>query len=95
MRISGPLEGIRVLEVTLFQQGPSAGMYLADMGAEVIKVEHPVYGEPGRGVMSLLGAVMGSPTTGINYYFEAHNRNKKGIAVDLKKERGDIKGAWS
>ena len=86
--MASPLEGIRVLDVTAFQQGPAAGMYLADMGAEVIKVEDPVRGDPGRGVMSLLGSLMGSPTTGINFYFEAHNRNKKGIAVDLKKEGG-------
>jgi len=84
----GPLEGIRVLDMTVFQQGPAAGMYLADMGAEVIKIEDPARGDPGRGVMSLLGSIMSSPTTGVNYYFEAHNRNKKGIAVDLKKERG-------
>lgn len=84
----GPLEGIRVVDMTVFQQGPAAGMYLADMGAEVIKIEDPVRGDPGRGVMSLLGSLMGSPTSGVNYYFEAHNRNKKGLAVDLKKERG-------
>ena len=83
-----PLEGIRVLDVTAFQQGPAAGMYLADMGADVIKLEDPRTGDGGRGVMSLLGALMGSPSSGANYYFAAHNRNKRGIAVDLKNEAG-------
>ena len=84
-----PLEGIRVLDVTLFQQGPSATTYLADLGAEVIKVEDPIHGDPGRGVQGLLGSVMdGTATTGLNYYFESHNRNKKGIAVNLKVPAG-------
>jgi formyl-CoA transferase len=87
--MSMPLEGIRVLDMTIFQHGPAATTYLADMGAEVIKVEDTVHGDPGRGVTSLLGALMdGTAASGLNYYFEAHNRNKKGIAVNLKTEGG-------
>src|SRR3990172_4774149 len=82
------VEGMRVVDMTAFQQGPAAGTYLADLGADVIKLEDPRGGDGGRGVMSVLGALMGSATSGANYYFAAHNRNKRGIAVDVKKEPG-------
>jgi crotonobetainyl-CoA:carnitine CoA-transferase CaiB-like acyl-CoA transferase len=45
-----PLEGIRVLEVAIYGFVPSAGAVLAEWGAEVIKVEHPVTGDPQRGL---------------------------------------------
>ncbi len=81
----GPLDGIRVVEITLFQQGPVAGMRLGDLGAEVIKVESPA-GDPGRGFMKIIGAMAG--LEGNNYYFEHGNRNKKSIVIDLKKPEG-------
>ena len=81
----GPLDGIRVVEITLFQQGPVAGMRLGDLGAEVIKVEPPA-GDPGRGFMKVIGAMAG--LKGNNYYFEHGNRNKKSIVIDLKKPEG-------
>ena len=81
----GPLDGIRVVEITLFQQGPVAGMRLGDLGAEVIKVESPA-GDPGRGFMKVIGAMAG--LEGNNYYFEHGNRNKKSIVIDLKKPEG-------
>ena len=46
--VSGPLEGIRVLDFCQFQQGPSATVLLADLGAEVTKVERTVTGDPSR-----------------------------------------------
>jgi crotonobetainyl-CoA:carnitine CoA-transferase CaiB-like acyl-CoA transferase len=79
------LDGIRVVEITLFQQRPVAGMRLGDLGAEVIKVEPPA-GDPGRGVMKVIGAMAG--LEGNNYYFEHGNRNKKSIVIDLKKPEG-------
>ncbi len=85
--MSMPLEGIRVLDWTVWQQGPVAGEMLGDLGAEVIKIEERVGGDPGRGIMRLIGAQTGI-TGGINYYFENNNRNKKGITVDLRKEKG-------
>jgi len=59
-------------------------MMLADLGAEVIKLEERVGGDPGRGVMSIAGAMVGA-TSGPNFYFEANNRHKQSITLDLKK----------
>lgn len=76
-----PLAGIRVVDWTIWQQGPVASTMLADLGAEVIKLEERRRGDPGRGVLALAGL----PTAGIrNFYFEANNRHKKSVALDLK-----------
>jgi crotonobetainyl-CoA:carnitine CoA-transferase CaiB-like acyl-CoA transferase len=83
--MAGPLDGVRVVEITMFQQGPVAGMRLGDLGAEVIKVE-PKTGDPARGMMRIVGADTG--LKGRNYYFESNNRNKRGIVLDLKTEKG-------
>ncbi|WOO32496.1 CaiB/BaiF CoA-transferase family protein [Diaphorobacter limosus] len=71
-----PLEGLRVVEFTHMVMGPTCGMVLADLGAEVIKVE-PVEGDRTR---HLLGAGAG--------FFPMFNRNKKSIAIDLRKRQG-------
>lgn len=78
-----PLEGIRILDWTIFQQGPVATMMLGDLGAEVIKLEERVGGDPGRGVMQIAGSQTGGNKR--NYYFEANNRHKKSLTLDLKK----------
>jgi crotonobetainyl-CoA:carnitine CoA-transferase CaiB-like acyl-CoA transferase len=83
--MAGPLDGIKVVEITMFQQGPVAGTKLGDLGAEVIKVE-PITGDPARGFMRIIGTMVG--LKGRNYYFENHNRNKRSIALDLKTEKG-------
>ena len=75
------LEGIRVIDLTQFQQGPYATMMLADMGADVIKVEQRGTGDPGR----KLGAVWPG---GTGAFFEANDRNKKSITVDIRSEKG-------
>ncbi len=80
--MAGPLDGIRVVEITMFQQGPVAGMLLGDLGADVIKVE-PKTGDPARGMMKIIGVMTG--LKGRNYYFENNNRNKRSIALDLRK----------
>jgi len=79
-----PLEGIRVLDATVWFQGPVCAQYLADMGAEVIHVERPVTGDQARGVRSIAAV----PVADWNQYFLAVNRNKKSLAVDLKKDEG-------
>jgi crotonobetainyl-CoA:carnitine CoA-transferase CaiB-like acyl-CoA transferase len=83
--MAGPLDGIKVVEITMFQQGPVAGTKLGDLGADVIKVEPPT-GDPGRGFMRIIGTMVG--LKGRNYYFEQHNRNKRSIVLDLKTKKG-------
>ncbi|HEX4151465.1 MAG TPA: CoA transferase [Steroidobacteraceae bacterium] len=73
LQMGGVLSGIRVVEQGTFITGPCAGMMLADLGADVIKVESPE-GDPYR---SYQGGYY-SP------HFQAYNRNKRGIALDLK-----------
>src|SRR5437016_2338107 len=81
--MEGPLTGIRVLDWTIWQQGPVATTMLADLGADVIKIEERERGGPGGGIV----AAAGSPTEkgGRNFYFEANNRHKRSIALDLKR----------
>ena len=80
-----PLDGIRVLDWTIWQQGPVASVMLADLGAEVIKIEERVGGDPGRGMLRSAGLdLTGRP----NFYFEANNRNKQSLTLDLKKPEG-------
>ena len=83
--MSGPLEGVSVVEISMFQQGPVAGMRLGDLGADVIKVE-PKTGDPGRSFMRIIGAMVG--LRGRNYYFEHCNRNKRGMVLDMRKSEG-------
>ena len=83
--MAGPLDGIRAVEITAFQQGPVAGMRLGDLGADVIKVE-PKTGDPARGFMQIIGVDAG--LKGRNYYFENNNRNKRSIVLDLTLSKG-------
>ncbi|MEX0744991.1 MAG: CoA transferase, partial [Phycisphaeraceae bacterium] len=78
--MSGPLSGIVVLEVGHMLAGPYCGMLLADLGAEVIKIEPPA-GDIGRRV---------SPheVGGHNAYFASLNRSKKSVVLDLASDEG-------
>ena len=71
-----PLGGVRVIEFTHMVMGPAAGLMLADMGADVIKLE-PAHGDKTRGL----------PGSGAGY-FPAYNRNKRSLCVDLKSAEG-------
>lgn len=77
-----PLDGIRVIDWTIWQQGPYSTALLGDLGAEVIKLE-TLEGDPGRAIF----AVSGNTTErgGKNFYFESNNRHKKSVTLDLKK----------
>lgn len=79
------LDGIRVLDWTVYQQGPVAAMLLGDMGADVIKIEQRLMGDPARGMMRVSGAMVGGKDVLRNPYFEAGNRNKRSLALDLGK----------
>jgi len=82
--VARALEGIRVIDMTVWFQGPVAAQYLADFGAEVIKLERPQGGDQARGVRSIKSLEIGD----WNQYFLVINRNKKSMAVDLKKPGG-------
>ncbi|MEE8338222.1 MAG: CoA transferase [Dehalococcoidia bacterium] len=77
-----PLAGIRVLDMTVFQQGTYASAMLADMGADVVKIESPDHPDPGRGT-----GLDNSPN-GLRAYFQHLNRNKRGISLDLSNAAG-------
>jgi len=79
-----PLAGIRVLDFTHAAAGPFASMFLADMGAEVIKVENPKGGDGSRS----MGVPMPSHDARDSDYYVALNRNKRNIAIDLASPAG-------
>ena len=79
-----PLEGVRIIDLTHMLSGPYAGMLLADLGAESIKVE-PLKGE---GTRSLLANNPKYSHGGQGAYFITLNRNKKSVCIDLKSEDG-------
>jgi crotonobetainyl-CoA:carnitine CoA-transferase CaiB-like acyl-CoA transferase len=78
--MTGPLEGIRILDFTRYQQGPYATVMLSDLGADVIKVEERENGD--------LGRALGMQPDGWCAYFEAHNRNKRSITIDSRTDKG-------
>lgn len=82
-----PLNGIRVLDLTIWVQGPLASMMLADLGAEVIKIEKPGQGDFARGAVSMFGQPQ-KFADGRSLMFEIANRNKKAIAIDLRQLEG-------
>ncbi|MFH8249040.1 CaiB/BaiF CoA transferase family protein [Microbacterium sp. B2969] len=75
-----PLAGVRVIDITTFLSGPSATQLLADLGADVIKVES-LDGDSSR-------AIAGPELDGDSAYFLANNRSKRSIAIDLKTPEG-------
>ena len=82
----GPLDGLRVIDWTMWQFGPVSTMMLADLGAEVIKVES-LDGDHARQFHRVSGAPSMLPD-GLNAYFESLNRQKFSMALDLKSPRG-------
>lgn len=79
--MTGPLEGIRVIEVASWMFIPSGGSVLVDWGADVIKVEHPLTGDPQRGLITS-GLLPGGPD-GVNFMIEQPNRGKRSVAIDI------------
>jgi len=77
----GPLDGITVVEITSIYSGPYAGMMLAEMGADVVKIEGPDQPDPVR-------AGLGSDPESVNSIFYALNRGKRFASIDARTERG-------
>ncbi len=82
----GPLDGIRILEVASWMFIPSAGSVLVDWGADVIKVEHPVTGDPQRGLIT--SGLLPGGAGGVNFMIEQPNRGKRSVAIDLSRPDG-------
>ncbi|MFM9942658.1 MAG: CaiB/BaiF CoA transferase family protein [Hyphomicrobiaceae bacterium] len=74
-----PLSGIRVVDLTRVLSGPFSTMLLADMGADVIKIETP-QGDTVRG--------QGAAVNGLSWYFASFNRNKRSVVLDLRQDEG-------
>lgn len=83
MSSEGPLAGLLVLDLSRVLAGPYCTMLLADLGARVVKVEHPDGGDVTRG-----WGPPWEPATGLSSYYLAVNRNKESIALDLASEAG-------
>ena len=81
--MSGPLEGIRVLELGEIVQGPLAGQTLGDLGADVVKIEHGQRGDAMR-ILNRDAVENGW----VSSHFVALNRNKRSVSVDLKTSSG-------
>lgn len=77
---AGPLSDLTVVEMTVHRAGPFCGALLADLGAEVVKIERPGVGDPARD--------QGPGPAGKAGYFAANNRNKRSVTLDLKTEAG-------
>src|SRR5208282_611259 len=80
-----PLEGIKVIEIGQEIQGPFASLFLADMGADVVKIENKETGDLSRWMTP---ALIGGPNVknpAVSHYFIAMNRGKRSITADLKK----------
>lgn len=78
----GPLQGVRVLDLTRLLPGPMASLHLADLGADVIKIEDTGIGDYARTLGKPRDSAEDSP------YFRAINRNKRGMTLDLKQPDG-------
>ena len=77
----GPLDGIRVIEVASWMFVPAGGSVLVDWGADVVKVEHPVTGDPQRGLVT--SGLLPGGAGAVNFMVEQPNRGKRSVALDL------------
>jgi len=81
--MTGPLSGVKVVELGVWVAGPAAGGILADWGAEVVKIEPPGVGDPARTFARMLGGDLP-----FNPPFEMDNRGKRSIVIDLRQGEG-------
>lgn len=80
------LQGVRVLEVAAWTFVPASGAVLAEWGADVIKVEHPVGGDAQRGLIT--SGLVPAGAGGVNYMIELPNRGKRSVAIDISTDEG-------
>lgn len=85
--MTAPLDGIKVLEMTSWMAAPSAGAVLADLGADVVKVE-PLDGDPMRGLSRQPKLPEGSPYAGLDPAFQVDNRGKRSVTVAIDRPEG-------
>jgi crotonobetainyl-CoA:carnitine CoA-transferase CaiB-like acyl-CoA transferase len=78
------MDGLRVIEVAAWTFVPAAGAVLADWGADVIKIEHPVGGDPQRNLAA--GGII--PDSAVNFIIEVPNRGKRSVGLDLSSDEG-------
>ncbi len=79
-----PLFGVRVIDMTQVWSGPYGCRFLADMGADVVKIEGPTFPDPVR----TAGGARKNPDIDLAPYFNEYNRGKKGLSLDIKKPEG-------
>jgi len=78
-----PMQGVKVVELASWTFVPAAGAVLADWGADVIKIEHPKYGDPQRALV-----IGGIDSSGISFIMEIANRGKRSVGLDVGSEAG-------
>jgi len=81
--MTGPMTGVKVVEMGVWIAGPATGAFMADWGADVVKIEPPGRGDPSRMFQMILGNVLPS-----NPIFEMDNRSKRSIALDVNTRDG-------
>lgn len=79
-----PFEGLRAIDMTQVWAGPYGGRFLADMGADVIKVEGPSFPDP---IRTMVGTTT-SPEIDLSTYFNEYNRGKRSLIIDIKQSEG-------
>ncbi len=83
--MGGPLSGVRVVEVASHVFVPMAGTVLSEWGADVVKIEHPVTGDPYRGLVT---SGLHNEYRGVDPFFQSANRGKRSVGIDLARPEG-------
>src|SRR6201987_3143397 len=83
LMVTGPLQGVRVIDLPIWMSGAIGSMLLGDLGADVIKVEGPT-GDPVRRYVPIGSTESADTPGGVNYAYALCNRNKRQIRLDLR-----------
>jgi crotonobetainyl-CoA:carnitine CoA-transferase CaiB-like acyl-CoA transferase len=85
--VTGPLQGVRVIDLTIWMSGAIGSMLLGDLGADVIKIEGPT-GDPVRRYVPIGSTESADTAGGINFAYALCNRNKRQVRLDLRDPAG-------